>query len=144
MRVYGCLFAISWGLNFGWEMAHSFLYRDVPPFLAHLPFLFLAAVGDGAINLALVGGVSLCLANHFWFLERPLKGLLVLAAFSVVASVLIESLNVVVLKRWEYTATMPRLPLLGIGLTPFLQVALLPAVSVVFASRRCGGLSSAA
>ena len=120
------------------------MYRDVPPFPAHLPFLFLAAIGDGAIGLALVGCVSLFLANRFWFLQRPLKGLLILAALSIIASVLIEYLNTGILHRWEYTAAMPRLPLLGIGLTPFLQVALLPAVSAVFASRRCGGFSSAA
>lgn len=142
MQAYGWLFAISWGLNFGWEMAHSFLYRDVPPFLEHLPFLFLAAIGDAAITLALVGLVALGLRKQFWFLDQPIKGLLILTAISTAGSALVEYLNVEVFDRWQYTTAMPRLPLLGIGLTPFLQVALLPAVSAVLASRRCRGLSS--
>ena len=141
MRIYGCLFAISWGLNFGWEMAHSFLYRNVPPFLMHLPFLFLAAIGDAVVTIALVGGVALVLGNRFWFRKRPFKDLMVLVAISSIASVLIEYLNTGILDRWTYTAAMPRLPLLLIGLTPFLQVALLPTISAVFTALRCGSAS---
>ncbi len=137
MRGYGCLFGISWGLNFAWEMAHSFLYRNVPPFPVHLPFLFLAALGDAAVTVVLVGAVALVQGNRFWFLERPFKGLTALAAISAIASALIEYLNTGILGRWTYSAAMPRLPVLQIGLTPFLQVALLPTISAVLTALRC-------
>jgi hypothetical protein len=137
MRAYGCLFAISWGLNFAWEMAHSFLYRNVPPFPVHLPFLFLAAISDAAVSVALIGIVALVLGNRFWFLEPAFKGLTILVSISSIASVLIEYLNTGILGRWTYTAAMPRLPVLHIGLTPFLQVAVLPTISAVLTALRC-------
>jgi hypothetical protein len=142
-RAYGWLFSFSWGLNFAWEMTHSFLYRDVPPFLGHLPFLFVAAVGDAAITLALVGLVALILKDRLWFVQRAAGSLAILAAASIAASVFVEYLNVEVLQRWQYTEEMPRMPLFPVGWSPFLQVALIPTVSAVLASLRFRGDSFA-
>lgn len=137
MKAYGWLVAFGWGLNFAWEMAHSFLYRGVPPFLEHLPFLFIAAVGDSAITVALILLVALGLRDRFWFLGQLSRGLLFLVVISTLASGAIEIVNYSVLDRWQYTPAMPRVPALAVGLTPFLQVTLLPAFTALLTSARC-------
>ncbi len=142
IQAYACLFAISWGLNLIWETAHSFLYRDMPPLLYHLPFLGLASIGDATITIFLVLWVGAGLRDLLWFLKPSARGLLALVALSVVASAAIEYLNYAVLGRWQYTAAMPLLPIVHIGLTPFLEMALLPAAASVITANRCRKRSS--
>jgi hypothetical protein len=46
-----------------------------------------------------------------------------------------EYLNAEVRRSWTYSDLMPRLPGLGIGLSPFLQWLLVPAVALIWARR---------
>jgi hypothetical protein len=42
-----------------------------------------------------------------------------------------EWLNVEVLRTWSYTALMPRVPLLGTGLSPLVQWVVVPTATLV-------------
>jgi hypothetical protein len=46
-----------------------------------------------------------------------------------------EYLNTEVRRSWTYSDLMPRLPGLGIGLSPILQWLLVPAVALIWARR---------
>ena len=54
------------------------------------------------------------------------QGYVVMVAAGLVMGITIEWVAVHVLERWAYTACMPRVPGLGVGLVPVAQMLLLP------------------
>jgi len=49
----------------------------------------------------------------------------------VAATVISERVNVYVLNSWAYNEGMPLIPLLKVGLTPFLQWVFIPIIVIV-------------
>jgi hypothetical protein len=100
------LFAYAFILNFAWEVAHSPLY--VPNIaLNFLLCLFLAAVADALIIAALL-----------YFLRRP--AYFIPAALAIAVAVEKAALWY---GLWSYAPAMPVVPILEVGLTPFVQLA---------------------
>jgi hypothetical protein len=126
--------------NLAWEIAQLPLYtiwtQATPGGLAYAVLHCLA--GDVLIACAALLLV-LCVVPSRDF---PKLGLArVAVATTILASsysVLSEWLNTGVREAWTYTAAMPRVPLLGTGLSPFLQWIVLPPVIIwlAFAWRR--------
>ncbi len=133
---YGSFIVVNYLHNLGWEAAHESLYADMPPFLQHLPYLALASVGDVGICLVVVLLTALFYRLWVWFDALSAGKTLFIISISAVISTGVEYLNVVILSRWEYTDAMPLIPGIGIGLSPFLQIALLPFVSAFLVGRR--------
>jgi hypothetical protein len=97
--------------------------------------------GDGLISAAALT-VSIAAAR---FAEWPLFGKPMIATTILVGvayTAFSEWLNVEVRTSWAYAASMPIIPVLGMGLTPMMQWLVIPAVSFAIASRwRPGGLA---
>ncbi len=126
---------IAFGLNLVWEILHSPLYAGMPPLREHLPFLVVASLGDVTISMIPVVTFGFWSRRIWWFKELSRKQVLVFLLFSIVLSGVNEALNVLVLDRWHYTARMPTLPLIPIGISPLLQLATTPLLSLLATNR---------
>lgn len=123
--------------NLAWEIAHLPLYTlwteaaagTIARSLAH------CTLGDVVIAmLALAAGAAIVarIATRTGrFVSLPMTVTMLGVAYTVFS----EWLNVVVLQNWQYGPSMPVLPPLGTGLSPFLQWIVLPPLGLALASR---------
>jgi len=129
------LLAVVVPLYFMWEMLQAPAFTGMPKGrLAAGALCARAAAGDGVIVLGIFAVLALAFRDARWFI-RPRPGryaALVLLGVSIQAS--IEWVMVHRLGRWGYQPSQPMVPLLDIGMLPFLQpVVLLPLALWVFA-----------
>ncbi len=117
-------------LNIIWEFSHYFLYID----LSGIPkntHLIIASFTDMFTVLGIFAITSLKNKNFKW-IEHPSKLDYFLVVFMGLAvAIFIELINLK-LGRWEYTEAMPTL--LGIGISPLIQLALTGVISLVILS----------
>ncbi len=90
--------------------------------------------GDLAIGTSALMGALLLAGRPFW----PEEGTRAVAgwawAFGLAYTAWSEYSNAIVRRTWTYADAMPLVPGLGIGLTPVLQWALIPALALFAAS----------
>lgn len=92
--------------------------------------------GDMGIAAAsLVAGLAL-FGSPRWPESRFAPVLITVAAFGVAYTAYSEHLNTAVRQEWTYSALMPVMPGLRIGLAPLAQWLVIPAVSLVWARRQ--------
>lgn len=124
-------------LNFVWEIAQLPLYtlwwnapvRDVAFAVVH------CTVGDLIIALASLLLAVILFGNRRWPDGRFRIVTLATMAFGLGYTVFSEWLNVYVRETWSYSAWMPIVPGLGIGLTPLLQWIVVPAAGLTWIDR---------
>lgn len=128
------IFVIAVVLNYPWEVAQAPLYAGDPSFARHLVHCIVPSLGDGVIVLAIFGAGSLVLRRWDWPDRPGIAGyaLLFVAGFSV--AVLVEWGAMHLLDRWQYTASMPQLPGVGVGISPVLQMLVLPPIVFKFSA----------
>lgn len=84
-------------------------------------------------------GAAVALTRARCWPEKGFAGVATVAtAAGVAASAVLEWLNVEVWRNWVYAEAMPRLPLLGTGLSPVLQWLLPPPLCLLAARRQVG------
>ncbi len=130
------LFIISTAVNYVWEMAQMPLYQDMP-FTALSSWLlcFRASLGDGLIIVTIWAlGVGFYKRVH-WYRPLRLGPVLLLLASGALIAITIE-LHALATQRWAYSDIMPIVPLIEIGLSPFLQLLLLPWAMMILADLR--------
>lgn len=117
-------------LNFLWEMVQTPLYDDVSrkTYLQILISRLHCTLGDVLILLCAYWVVAGFSHNRYWVtLFRP-QHLLGFTLLGLGYTLLSEWVNIDIRSAWGYSPLMPRLPLIGTGLTPFLQWLILPPV----------------
>lgn len=95
-----------------------------------------ATFGDVGIALTAFWTVAVFARSRAWVLHPTAKDLVLFIAIGVMITIVFEALATQVLDRWQYAATMPALPILGIGLSPLLQWVALPPLVVWFVRRQ--------
>jgi hypothetical protein len=113
-------FVISFFLNLMWENAHSFLYDNYKGGTISAFILARAALGDALM-------ITIISLPFIVFKKMKRWSPLIIAAGFILAY-LIEYYALSA-GRWAYDTHMPIVPLLNIGLTPFIQLALLGYIS---------------
>src|SRR3989344_1326574 len=126
MRKVSYLFILAFAFNFIWEISQSFLYMPHYVGIAELIKVhFIASLGD----VVIIGIIFLLsyLIFGFNFLKDKysVKNLFVVIIIGLTMAVLIEKYALLT-SRWEYNSAMPIIPLLKVGLTPILQMILIP------------------
>lgn len=122
----------SFLLHFAWELLQVPLYRGMPQ-AAHGEAILVclqATLGDVAIALTAFWLVAVIWRNRFWLLA-PLRlqwGSYVIYGLAVTVG--LEKLATEVLYRWQYSDSMPVLPLLEVGVSPLAQWVLLPPLAL--------------
>lgn len=126
------IMALSFILNLVWEMSQAFLF--MPHFSGAADFIrvhVLAAFTDVVITL-LILGPELFLSDRTSSVIWRRKRVAMNVSLGFLAAVAIERYAVST-GMWAYGPFMPIIPILGVGLTPVLQMAIIPsAISSVF------------
>lgn len=120
MKRISIVFIAAFILNLVWENFHSFLYGNYKGVEITQLILLKATLGD-AVMIVLITLPFLFLASfrkHLWGI--------VLIGFIVAVSIEWYALAT---DRWTYNAYMPIIPILAVGLTPTIQLALLGYLS---------------
>ena len=120
------LFVIFVLLNFPWEVAQMPLYVGDGNWFEFASHCIIPSLGDGLIVM-LICGVGWAVRGRSDWTDQPGRAayaLMLTTGFSV--AVIVEWVGFYGLNRWSYTARMPLLPGLGIGVAPVLQMLILP------------------
>lgn len=124
------IFVVAAIVNYAWELARSPLYARPQEGPTRLWHCGLASLGDGVMVLLILAAGWLVLGRHDCFERSGAGGYLVMLVSGLVLSISVEWASLHVLRLWDYTERMPRLPGLGVGITPVLQMLILPPLIV--------------
>ncbi len=136
-KFFGALFLASFFLNFVWEVTQAPLYaalglgtRELVPFIA---IRWWASFGDALTILAAYFVTALVFRDRHWAWRRAAGPWIFFLAGLTAWQALVEYVSVYVWHRWAYGALMPTI--FGIGLSPLLQMIVLPWAAVVLGRR---------
>lgn len=87
-------------------------------------------IAAGALTLAII-----VFGNRQWPDQHFLRVTIAAIAFGLLYTVFSEWLNVDIRRSWAYKDSMPRLPVLGTGVTPFLQWLIVPTLGFWMADK---------
>ena len=120
------LFVVSVTVNFLWELVQAPLFAGMESVGAIGWHCFVASLGDGII-LWIIYGLGWVAFGHWrWTFQPDSRRMAFMVSVSLVIAILIEWSALHWLRRWAYTEQMPRIPVLDVGLTPILQMLILP------------------
>ncbi len=129
------LFIIAFGLNWLWEMTQILAYAGIEErsLSKVLIVCSLASVGDGILTVGAYLVAAFMMGRLQW--DTSAAGLIiypVMAFFGALSAIAIER---IALKFgfWSYQELMPVVPVLQVGLLPFLQLTLLLPAALWFA-----------
>lgn len=129
----------AFGLNMLWELAQVFAFSSLADASAFEVFILvmIASIADAFITLAAYLVVAFIRRERFWWKAVRAMDFLIFAIVGAVSATLIET---VALSRgiWTYGEYMPVIPLLEIGLLPFLQLTILLPAALGISLWRCG------
>jgi hypothetical protein len=122
------IFIAAVGLNFAWEIGQAFLYIGMDYDAAMVVHCMMASFGDGFILwvIYLVGVFTF--RDSRWFVLPLAPHYAVMLFAGLIISIIVEWIGLDLLNRWAYTASMPVIPVLNIGLIPVLQMLILPPI----------------
>lgn len=126
LRALTSIFFVAAFVNAPWEVAQSGLYvgkdgGSIPWW--HCAFM---GLGDGVLVLVIVFIGWIVHGRQEWFEHPGLKGYVTMLISGLAISVATEWMMVYVAHRWSYTESMPLIPGLGVGITPIVQMLILP------------------
>jgi len=120
------VFVMAVLFNYLWELAQSPLYAGLGSFTTMWWHCFVASLGDGLLTLLIVAAGWMTLRRASWFLHPGVRGYTLMLTVGLLIGVSVEWVAVYMAGRWTYSAQMPLVPGLGVGLIPVAQMLLLP------------------
>ncbi|SRR5258706_5829604 len=131
------IFAFAFVLNWFWEMAQMTAYREMAsrPWGETSGLCARATLGDVAITLLIYSTGALAAGALRWGLQSRWNVYSAAALLGAMHAFWIERAGIG-FGRWAYMQTMPMVPMLKIGLWPFLQLTLLTPLTF-WLSGRC-------
>lgn len=125
------LIFVSFLLNLLWENSHGALYITDKQWMQNLAYIP-CSLGDIMLVLICYAGISIFLNNWNWGIEANTKQLVYLFLFSAFVAFVAEKIAID-MAWWQYNREMPQIPIFEIGLSPWLQIAITPTLSVISA-----------
>lgn len=125
-RTLATLFVLAVLFNYPWELAQAPLYVGMNSFSTTWWHCFVASVGDGFLVLLIFATGWVVLRRQTWFVQPEVRGYFLMLVAGLVIGASVEWAAVQVAGRWAYTAQMPLVPGLGVGIVPILQMLVLP------------------
>ncbi len=114
-------------LNLVWELAHLPLYQNNVYDALHLALCALASIADAIMVLLIYFSLALIYKNAFWIKDINIQRSLILIVIGGAGAVLAE-IRHVSQGDWTYDSSMPIIPIVNVGLSPILQLMLLPLI----------------
>ena len=134
------LLILSFPMHFAWEFLQAPLFTNIAT-ATHIDGIrtcLQATLGDMVIALVAFWAAALLAGTRHWVTRADCKATGLFIGTGLGITVAIEFLSIEILNRWAYGAAMPRLPLIGTGLAPILQWALIPALVLWYLRRLAG------
>lgn len=125
---------IGFLLNLIWEVAQRPLYEGCVGIWYHLPNCLWASIVDAIVILVFWFLFTSYYKNPFWIKHISWKDVLVLMLLGAAVAVGFEQLMAGE-RFWSYTDAMPVVPFLATGLSPLLQMMILPSLTFWLSSR---------
>lgn len=134
-------------LNYPWEFLQVPLFAEMAgaPHWVAIKTCTRATLGDAVIMLLAFWVVAAFAGSRYWIFDAPRASRLVLfVSVGVAITVVIEwaARRGLWIDSWSYSALMPVLPGIGVGLTPVLQWLFLPLLTVWFVRRQMYGYAN--
>ena len=140
-RLFVATFLMAVAFNLAWELGQSPLFVPMGGWLLGTWRCFVASLGDGVIVLAIAAAGSLLFRRVDWFVRPGLSGYAFTGALAVAVAVGIE-IGALATGRWSYSDHMPLIPVVRVGLTPVLQMLVLPPLVFAATARYGRALAS--
>ncbi len=130
-------------LNFFWEMVQSPLYGDVyrKTYMEILMSRLHCTLGDVLILLGAYWIIAWAMKDRYWVANFRIHHVMGFMLLGLGYTIVSEWINVDIRSAWGYGATMPRVPLVGTGLAPFIQWLLLPPLIAVVTHKLVLGIA---
>jgi hypothetical protein len=126
------ILVVAFFLNWIWEATHAAAYvESTGPFLYRLRHCLPMAGTDAVWTLTLWAFVSAL----WWGADGHVRSRVALAALGATTAIAVEWAALAE-GRWTYNALMPIVPIVGVGLWPVAQMAILPVITVWLARAR--------
>jgi hypothetical protein len=123
---------VAFLLNWFWEATHAAAYvESTGPFLYRLRHCLPMAGTDAVWTLTLWAFVSALWCRA----DGHVRSRVALAALGATTAMVVEWAALAE-GRWTYNALMPIVPIVGVGLWPVAQMAILPVITVWLARAR--------
>ena len=126
-RLTGTIIVVSFITNLIWEILQGPLYIGFQYEWNHILFCTLGALADVLMVLILYFGFGLVYKNILWIKHLNAYRSFFLILIGGIGAVLSEMWHVSK-GDWNYTESMPLLPMFEVGISPFLQFVLLPLI----------------
>ena len=137
------LFGLAVVVNYPWERAQSSLYLTKDGTAIPWWHCMLASFGDGLLVLLIFWAGLVVFGQRAWFEHPGFRGYLLMAVTGLVLIIPLEWLMISRMEWWSYTAQMPLMPGIAVGVSPVAQMLVLPPlIWVSSASLRVMALST--
>ncbi len=135
LSFFVALSVASFSLNWVWEMLQMPAYTEMAGrnWTETIPTCTLATLGDVAVTLIIYGIGALAAGQGRWGTTGQWNVYATASLLGAVSAAGIEW-KVALSGYWSYNEHMPVIPLLGVGLWPFLQLTLLVPLSLAVAA----------
>lgn len=122
------ILAIGFLVNLLWENAQAFLYVGYRGFIEHFWICFVASVIDALVILLVYLVLALVYKDIYWPRHYTIVRYAVVA---LIGGALAVGFEIWALEKeeWAYTALMPVVPGLKVGLSPLIQLIVLPVIT---------------
>lgn len=131
------LLILSFLGHFAWELLQAPLFSslDSESHVSGVVICLRATIGDLGIALAAFWAAALAAGGRNWVVRPTPLSIAVFLGTGLIVTIGFEYLSTVALNRWAYAPKMPRLPILGTGLTPVLQWLIIPSLVLWYLKR---------
>lgn len=132
LRVQAALFLVAVPLHLAWEVTQIMAY-DFPQdgLVVNVIGCFIPTLGDGLMTLMIYWGGLLVFRDAGWVLRIRVNQYVFMALLGFALAVAIEWNALYRTRAWHYTARMPLVPIVAIGMLPVLQMLILPPVTAL-------------
>ncbi len=127
-RTLAAIFIVAVAVNYPWELAQAALYAGTADFIRMLWHCFAPSLGDGLLVLIIFALGWAVLRRRDWFTQPGVRGYALMLIAGLAIAISVELVAVHALGRWAYTARMPIVLGLGVGVAPVAQMLVLPPI----------------
>lgn len=128
------IFVVGFAVNLVWENAQAPLYAGYESFWQHFVICLPYTVGDVGVIGWLYLGMAAILRDRWWVERWTLPRLVILVVMGAMVAIVMER-QALAAGRWSYGPDMPIIPMLEVGVTPVLQMMVLPVVTLYLAGK---------
>jgi len=124
--IFPIIFCLAVAFNYAWELAQLEFYANTGGLSAMWWHCFKSSIVDSILVLAIFGIGALIFKDRSWFQRVTIGKCLFIVVVGLTVGIGVEWIGLQLLRRWEYSPSMPMIPMVNVGVVPVLQMVILP------------------